>query len=113
MDSSANKINLPSVLTDIMQPWIDVVEIAAAGMGLNVMKVAAEVVMSLQRLIVVTQDLENLIAEARLASDNLGISLNQDGTDHSKPRIEAMQGLDALIMQLREAKLNDQAKGLA
>ncbi|MBE7159049.1 MAG: hypothetical protein INR62_11560, partial [Rhodospirillales bacterium] len=61
--------DLPAVLAEVVQPWIDVLEAATAGMGQDVMRVAAEAVMGLQRRAVMTPDLERVIADARLASD--------------------------------------------
>lgn len=111
-DAGSSKADLPSALAEVMRPWIDVVESATAGMGQDVMKVAAEAVMSLERRVVTMSDLENIIADARLASDNLGISLDQDGSDPSRPRSEALAALNALILPLREARPNERAKGL-
>ena len=109
---STSTADLPSVLTEVMQPWVDVIESAVVGMGQDVMKVAAEAVISLQRRVVMTSDLESIIANARLASDNLGISLDQDDSDPSKLRSEALTALKALILPLHEARPNERAKGL-
>ena len=109
-DAASSTADLPSVLAEVVQPWIDVVESATVGMGQGVMKVAAEAVMGLQRGLVMKSDLEDIIADARLASDNLGISLDRDGSDLSKLRLEALAALDALVVSLRETRPHEHAK---
>ena len=112
MGHSPSTAALPAVLAEAAQPWIDVVKVAPAGMGQDVMRVAAEAVVSLQGQVVMTSDLESVIADARLASDELGISLNREGFDPSKPRAGALAALNALILPLHEARPNERAKGL-
>lgn len=102
-----NATGLPPVVTKAVQPWIDGIEAAMPGMGLDVMRIAADAFTSLQQHVMMTPDLEGVIAQARLASDNLGISLNQDDGDHTKSRAEALAALDAMIDLLRRARLNE------
>lgn len=105
--SRPSPTGLPPVLAGAVQPWIDGVEAAVVGMGLDVMRIAAHAFMILQQHVAITPDLEGVIANARLASDNLGISLNQDDGDHAKPRAEALAALDAMIESLRGARLSE------
>lgn len=111
MGQSLSIADLPSALAEAVQPWILVVETAPAGMGRSVMRVAADAVMILQRRLVMTPDLERAVSDARLAADELGISLDRDGFDVSRRRPDALAALGALIMQLRTARLNEHAKG--
>lgn len=111
MGQSPSIADLPSALAEAIQPWILVVEAAPAGMGRSVMRVAAEVVMILQRRLMMTPDLERAIADARHAADELGISLDRDGFDVSKRRADALVALDGLIMRLRTAQINDHSEG--
>jgi len=112
MGQSPSTADLPAVLAEAVQPWIDVVEAASFGMGQDVMRVAAEAVIGLQERVVMTPDLESVIADARLASDELGISLDREGFDPSKSRAGALAALNALILPLHEARPNERAKGL-
>ena len=105
--SRPSATGLPPVVTKAVQPWIDGTEAAMPGMGLDVMRIAADAFISLQQHVMMTPDLEGVIAQARLASDNLGISLNQDDSDHTRSRAEALAALDAMIEKLREARLNE------
>ena len=102
---SAN--GLPPVVTKVVQSWIDGTEAAMPGMGLDVMRIAADAFISLQQHVMMTPDLEGVIAQARLASDNLGISLNLDDSDHTRSRAEALAALNAMIESLRGARLNE------
>ena len=112
MGHSPSTADLPAVLAEVVQPWIDVVKVAPAGMGQDVMRVAAEAVVGLQERVVMTPDLERVIADARLASDELGISLDREGFDPSQSRADAQAALNALVTLLREAQPNERAKGL-
>ncbi len=102
--SRPSPTGLPPVLAGAVQPWIDGVEAAVLGMGLDVMRIAADAFVILQQHVAITPDLEGVIANARLASDNLGISLNQGDGDHTRSRTEALAALDAMIESLRGAR---------
>lgn len=95
-----------------MRPWVGIIETAPTGMGAEVMAAAANASLSLGRRIVMTPAFEAAIADARLASDTLGISLDRQGTTSVKARAAAVLALEALIMLLREARPNERAKGL-
>ena len=112
MGYSPSTADLPAVLAKVVQLWIDVVEAAAVGMGQDVMRVAAEAVIGLQERVVMTPDLERVIADARLASDDLGISLDREGFDPSQSRADALAALNVLITLLRDTRPNERAMGL-
>ncbi|MCJ2101032.1 hypothetical protein [Methylobacterium sp. E-046] len=59
-----------------------------------------------------TADLERVIADARLASDELGIRLDREGFEVSRSRADALAAFNVLITLLREARPNERAKGL-
>lgn len=95
-----------------MRPWIGIIETAPLGMGAEVRAATANAGLSLGRRIVMTPAIEAVIADARLASDTLGISLNRQGSASVRPRAAAVLALEALIAQLHEARPNERAKGL-
>ena len=112
MAQTLNIDDLPAPLGSAMRPWISIIETAPMGMGAEVMAAAANASLSLRQRIIPTPTLDNAIAEARLASDNLGISLDKQGGVAVTARAAALRALETLIAELREAQPSERAKGL-
>ena len=112
MANTLSPTDLPAPLGSAMRPWIGIIETAPMGMGAEVMAAAANASLSLSQRIVPTPALDKAIAEARLASDTLGISLDKRGGVAVKARIAALRALEGLIAELRDARASERAKGL-
>ena len=104
--------DLPAPLGSVMRPWISIIETSPMGMGAEVMAAAANASLSLKQRIVLTPELDSAIAKARLASDDLGISLDKRGGVAVTARAAALRALETLIAGLREAQPNELAKRL-
>lgn len=95
---------LPKSLATALWPWIDILEVAKAGMGDRVRTTAENTVVLLRQQIEMSSPLGTALDDALLASDALAQDLDRVTFFQTDARTEALLALNALIAWLQGAR---------
>ncbi|GJE14266.1 hypothetical protein FOHLNKBM_5339 [Methylobacterium longum] len=96
--------SLPPQIVPVVRSWVAAVEAASRRMGDELRVTAEDAIASLRGRIVMTAPLEATLIKSNLATLVLANKLDRRATLPSKERTEALTALNALIVELRNAK---------
>lgn len=107
MASALDTSTLPGPLAAALWPWVDLVEMGAAGMGAQLRLTAENTAALLGRMLRITPPIETAMWDALHASDALAQDLDRTGFFQSEARTAALLALNALILWLQSARFLD------
>lgn len=98
--------SLPPVLTTLLTPWLNAIEVSGPGIGEHVTATAAHSFMALRRRIELTPALEHALADARAATDTLATAIDGRRVVPFWIRNATREAMIDLIVALRCAEPN-------